>query len=196
MDGMVDIEITLIGGRELLSPHASRRNPSYYLSLEVNGNERRTGRGGKASQALIWDQKFAFAANLDSTLHIKVFCIHRSARRDHEIGQADFNILAVERNKDVEIAFHRKADRSEEKVIAGYITLHLQVAFPATFVVEDSKEDMYFNSSSISFDVLNRTEVQQLSSTWKGLVRSLDKVASYAGNIAGVRTRSKRSDVA
>ncbi|KAF4612891.1 hypothetical protein D9613_011113 [Agrocybe pediades] len=173
MGRMVDIEVAVIGGREFLNSHSFRSNPSYYLRLNLSGEEKRT-QGCKGSNTPKWDQKFVFAANLDSILQVEVLCIHGHTREDHVIGQADINILTVERNKDVEIAFHGKAKKSEEKITSGYITLHLRVALPMGNAVK----------------IMNQIDSEQLAPAWNRLVTSLDKVASYAEKISDLDSRA------
>ncbi|KAF9564058.1 hypothetical protein CPC08DRAFT_816217 [Agrocybe pediades] len=193
MGRMVDIEVAVIGGREFLNSHSFRPNPSYYLRLNLSGEEKRTP-GCKGSNTPRWDQKFVFAANLDSILQVEVLCIHGHTREDHVIGQADINILTVERNKDVEIAFHSKAKKSEEKVTTGYITLHLRVALPVTFAVQESKAGLrslnYVNQMGKAVKIMNEIDGEQLAPAWNRLVTSLDKVALYAEKISDLDSRA------
>ncbi|KAF9552231.1 hypothetical protein CPC08DRAFT_296570 [Agrocybe pediades] len=188
----VDVEVTVKGGREFFNTHSYKR-PSYYLLLTLNAEKNRTVCGEKGDKAPKWDQNFVFAADLDSILHVKVLCTHDRGE-GYAIGQTDINILKIERNKDVEIAFHRKDKKSGEMIIAGYITLYLKVAVSVTFAVQGSKASLrslhHLNQMDNVLKIMNTTEGYQLSPTWKRLIMSLDTVVSYAENISELDSRA------
>ncbi|KAF9564060.1 hypothetical protein CPC08DRAFT_816220 [Agrocybe pediades] len=189
----VDVEVTVKGGREFFNTHSFRK-PSYYLVLALNGEKNRTICGEKGDKAPKWDQKFVFAADLDSILHIEVLCTHDRGEGGHAIGQTDINILKIERNKDVELAFHRKDKKSGEMITAGRITLYLKVAVSVTFAVQESKASLrslhHLNQMDNVLKIMNTIEGRQLSPIWTRLILSLDTVASYAENISELDSRA------
>ncbi|KAF9539155.1 hypothetical protein CPC08DRAFT_502486 [Agrocybe pediades] len=189
----LDVEVTVKGGREFFNTHRIRK-PSYHVSLTLNGKKDRTVRGETGDKAPMWDQKFVFEVDLDSILHVEVLCTHNPGEEGHAIGQTDINILYVERNKDVEIAFHRTDNKSAETITVGHITFHLKVNFPVTFAVKESKaslRDLHrLNQTDDLLKIMNQTEGHQLLPIWKRLITSLDTVASYAEKISELDSRA------
>ncbi|KAF9548858.1 hypothetical protein CPC08DRAFT_342951 [Agrocybe pediades] len=189
----VDVEVTVKGGREFFNTHSFRK-PSYCLLLTLNGEKNCTVRGEKGNKAPKWDQKFVFASDLDSILHIEILCTHDGGGEGHAIGETDINILNVERNKDIDIAFHRKGKKSGEMITAGHITLYLRVALSVTFAVRESKASLrslhHLNQMDNVLQIMNTTEGRQLSPTWTRLITSLDTVVSYAENISELDSRA------
>ncbi|KAF4612890.1 hypothetical protein D9613_011112 [Agrocybe pediades] len=195
MEKNVDIEVAVVGGRELLNTHKLRLNPTFYVSLKcLDEEEKRTQGGGKGSKAPEWNQNFVFAANLTSSLHVEVYCVHGHTREDHIIGQADLDLFSVERNKDFEVALRHTPKKSTEEITSGYLTLRIRVAMPVTFKVQESNADFrslhYVQQMERIVGIVSQEELKQLSPTWVMLVGNLDMVASLAEKISDLDSRA------
>ncbi|PPQ69361.1 hypothetical protein CVT25_004753, partial [Psilocybe cyanescens] len=195
--GLVDIEISVISARGLGNPHKFQRKPSFGIALTLNNETKYTNAVQSQDQVVIWDSAFVFSAAVGSSVKLRVYCKHQRFGTDHVVGEASFEILSEERNKDIEISLHPPAGPTgQKKPSPAFLKLHLKVVLSVMFNIEhDDKMDIRSANCLKQMEKIvgsiSSHRFKELPPAWIRLFSSLHTFSSLARAVAELDSKAK-----
>ncbi|PPQ72263.1 hypothetical protein CVT25_000213, partial [Psilocybe cyanescens] len=178
----------VISGRGFVNPHKYRRKPTFTVELTLDNETKYTNAEQSEDQVILWDSGFVFSAGIASFLKIRVYCKHRHSVKDHAVGEASFEVLSAERNKDIEIGLCSPDGSTSQKTsVQGFLKLHLKVVLSTKFNIQhngnteiDLRTANYLKQMELIIGPISSHNLRQLPPAWIRLFNSLNTFSSLA----------------